>query len=250
MIWIILPAYNEEEALPLLFDKIKNTFENIKENYTIVVVDDGSSDETPEILKKSLESYPLKTITHEKNMGLGSALFNGLNEAADKGEEEDIIITLDADNTHSPSLFIEMIEKIREENNDIVIASRYEEGGDEVGLSPFRKVLSRGASTIVKLGFDVGKAKDCTCGFRAYRMSFLHKGLKSYGKKLIEETSFVCMAELLVKLSRLGAKIAEVPLVLRYDMKAGSSKMKYIYTIWRYFNLVLRKNKILKLPQN
>ena len=113
MIWIILPAYNEEEALPLLCDKIKNTFENIKENYTIVVVDDGSSDETPEILKKSLESYPLETITHEKNMGLGSALFNGLNEAADKGEEEDIIITLDAFTTHSPSLLITLIELIR-----------------------------------------------------------------------------------------------------------------------------------------
>ena len=249
MIWIILPAYNEEEALPILLDKIKKSGKDLKEEYKVIVVDDGSNDKTKIILERYESSYPLVVITHNNNIGLGKALFDGLEKAVTDGKEGDIIITLDADNTHPPSLFIEMIDKIHKGECNIVIASRYEKGGDEIGLSPFRKVLSRGASTIIKLAFKVGNAKDCTCGFRAYDTTILNKGLKTYGDKLIEETSFVCMAELLIKLSHIGAVISEVPLVLRYDMKKGSSKMKYIYTIWRYFNLVLNKNKILTFPK-
>lgn len=249
MIWIILPAYNEEEALPILLDKIKKSGKELKEGYRVIVVDDGSNDKTKKILEKYKNSYPLEVITHNSNIGLGKALFNGLQRAVTDGKEDDIVITLDADNTHPPSLFMEMIEKIQKSECDIVIASRYENGGDEIGLSSFRKVLSRGASTIIKLAFKVGNAKDCTCGFRAYNTSILRKGIQIYGNRLIEETSFVCMAELLIKLSHIGAVISEVPLVLRYDMKKGNSKMKYIYTIWRYFNLVLNKKKFLNFPE-
>ncbi|RMF96076.1 MAG: glycosyltransferase family 2 protein [Candidatus Schekmanbacteria bacterium] len=249
MIWIILPSYNEEEALPILLEKIKETSKGFEDDYKVVVVDDGSSDNTQAILENFKKKIPLEIIRHTKNLGLGKALFNGIKKVVVEASNGDVVITLDADNTHPPTLFKEMITKLREENNQIVIASRYEKGGEEVGLSLFRKILSRSASIIIKAGFDVGNAKDCTCGFRAYDAGILKKGLEIYGDKLIEESSFVCMAELLVKLSHIGAKVSEVPLILRYDLKKGSSKMKYIYTIWRYFNLVIRKNKLLSFPK-
>ncbi|MBI5374689.1 MAG: glycosyltransferase family 2 protein [Candidatus Schekmanbacteria bacterium] len=245
MIWIILPAYNEEESLPLLLNTIKETFQDKDYHYKVLVVNDGSTDKTLDVAHKYENNMPLEIFDHGKNMGLGKAILNGLKHALKKKENGDIIITLDADNTHPPSLFIPMINKINE-GFDIVIASRYAKGGREVGLSPIRKVLSRTASIIIKSGFNVGAAKDCTCGFRAYKPSFLRKAFDIYGDNLVSESSFVCMSEILIKLSSLGASIDEVPLVLRYDMKKGSSKMKFIYTILRYINLILRKKSLLK----
>jgi dolichol-phosphate mannosyltransferase len=149
-----------------------------------------------------------------------------------------------------------MREKQRSDDLDVVIASRYAsdgaEKGKEVGLAFHRKILSRGAGLILQIAFHIGGAKDYTCGYRLYSGKILKKAAHIYGEKLVEEPNFVCMVEILVKLDHIGARIGEVPLVLRYDLKAGASKMKIFRTVMRYFGLIwqykvmgeLRKYKI------
>ena len=83
-------------------------------------------------------------------------------------------------------------------------------------------------------------ARDYTCGYRLYRSSMLRRAFQAWGDRLIEEAGFVCMAEVLVKLGRGGAKVSEAPLVLRYDRKEGASKMKVMKTISRYFVMARR----------
>ena len=121
---------------------------------------------------------------------------------------------------------------------DVVIASRYADGGKEVGLSHARHIFSGGASFLLRLFFPIPGARDYTCGYRAYRVELLQRAFRVYGPELIEERGFTCMAELLIKLGKLGARLGEVPLILRYDLKSGPSKMKVMATIARYGVLI------------
>jgi dolichol-phosphate mannosyltransferase len=245
---LVLPAYNEEKSLPALLDRVKETFAASNCECSVLVVDDGSKDGTVQVAESYQASMPLRIYKHPQNMGLGAAIKNGLREGAADMGDSDVVVTMDADNTHDPALIPQMLAKI-ESGCELVIASRYAPGGEEIGLAPHRKVLSRGASTFLKTFFGIPGARDCSCGFRAYRVSLLRRAFETYGDKLVEETGFVCMAEVLVKLAMIGAKIDEVPLILRYDLKEGASKMKVGKTIGQYFALAKRKNEIKRMAQ-
>jgi len=243
MIYFLLPAYNEESALPLVLETISGlVFPG--ENWHVVAVDDGSSDGTPEILKKWAGKIPMTVLTHSPNMGLGRAMRTGLAHLTDIIKPGDAVVALDADNTQDPKLSLKMREKQLAKDLDIVIASRYHrdehESGREVGLAFHRKVLSRGAGIILDMAFHVKGAKDYSCGFRLYSGRILLRANEIYIDRLVEEPNFVCMAEILVKLYHIGAKIDEVSMVLRYDLKSGVSKMRVIRTIFRYFHLIWR----------
>jgi dolichol-phosphate mannosyltransferase len=151
-----------------------------------------------------------------------------------------VIATMDADNTHDPGLLPAMWQALDERAADVVIASRYVHGGEEVGLSALRRVLSRGASFLLTAVTPVRGARDYTCGFRVYRAATLRRAALAWGERLVEEAGFTCMAEILLKLGRGGARVDEIPLVLRYDLKAGASKMKILRTISRYFAMAAR----------
>lgn len=237
MIHILLPAYNEALALPALLDDIREVRWPGGEPYSVVVVDDGSTDATVPVCRSRWDGMPLEVICHGRNLGLGSAMLTGLRHCLSRCGDADGVIALDADNTHSPSLMPEMIRALRA-GSDIVIASRYADGGAEIGLAPYRRILSRGASTMLRVAFPIHGARDYTCGYRAYSSRILERGFHAFSDDLIQETGFVCMAELLVKLGSIGAKVSEVPLVLRYDRKAGASKMKVARTIGRYVRLI------------
>lgn len=240
---VVLPAYNEEKALPKLLDALNDVFETVPQECNVLVVDDGSADGTADVVRAREHSMPVKLISHIQNKGLGAAMRTGLSAAAEQSPAADAVITMDADNTHDPRLIPAMVEKIQG-GADIVIASRYCPGGEEVGLAWHRKILSRGASTFLKMCFPLPGARDCSCGYRAYSKGIVDRGFKVYGDKLIEQAGFACMAELLVKLSMAGARIDEVPLVLRYDLKAGVSKMNIRRTVGQYVELARQKRRL------
>jgi dolichol-phosphate mannosyltransferase len=252
VIYFLLPAYNEEKALPLLLESISQ-LKFPGEDWHVVVVDDGSSDSTPRLLQEWAKRIPVTILTHVPNQGLGRAMRTGLTYLAGVISDNDAAIALDSDNTHPPSLALKMREKQRAGDLDIVIASRYAseggESGGEVGLAFHRKILSHGAGIILQTAFHVKHARDYTCGFRLYSARILKRALKVYGDRLVEEPNFVCMVEILVKLARIGARIGEVPLVLRYDLKTGASKMKIGRTVMRYIGLIWQYKVLGKLRQ-
>ena len=242
-IWLALPAFNEERSLPALLERCLPLERSLKERgieFSVIVVDDGSRDGTLAAARGFQGRLALELVPHEVNRGLGAALRTGIAAALERAVDDDDIVTMDADNTHDPALIPELERLSREHRADIVIASRYAPGGREVGLSPLRRVLSRGASALLALTAPVRGARDYTCGYRLYRASILRRAAALWGDRLIEESGFTCMAELLLKLGRGGARVAEAPLVLRYDLKEGASKMKMTRTIARYFELIRR----------
>jgi dolichol-phosphate mannosyltransferase len=238
MNYIVLPAFNEEQNIRPLFEGLEQLNEALGGVMHPILVDDGSTDATVEKAKSCGEPLHVRIIQHEQNKGLGAAVLTGLKAVCAEAADDDIVVLLDADNTHTPEHIMGMLKLIRK-GNDIVIASRYAHGGKEIGLSPFRSLGSRGISLMLSAVFHATNARDYTCGFRAYRVGTIKKGFEVYGDELVSETSFVCMAELLVKLFSVGARIEEYPLVLRYDLKQGASKMNIVKTLKRYVHLVL-----------
>ncbi len=242
-IWLALPAYNEERSLPPLLERcipVAAALAGDGCRLAVIVVDDGSRDGTIAAARAFAGRLEVEVVPHGVNRGLGAALRTGLPAAIERAGEDDLVATMDADNTHDPGLLPEMRRRLLADPADLVIASRYTPGGDEIGLSPLRKVLSRGASTLLTLVTPVRGARDYTCGYRLYRASLLRRAAAAWGERLIEESGFTCMAEVLLKLGRGGARVAEAPLVLRYDLKEGASKMKVARTIGRYFALARR----------
>jgi len=239
MIYIVLPAYNEEISLERLLLRIKSAMELRSFNYTVILVNDGSRDRTLEIAQRLCAALALQIVNHESNKGLGAALKSGLMKASSLSRDTDVIITMDADNTHTPDLIPSMLSMLGR-GYDCVIASRYVSGGQEIGLSFHRTLLSRGASALLKTVFPIKGVKDYTCGYRAYSAAILKEALQCYGNMFVQEEGFTCMVEVLLKLRKLAAKFCEVPLILRYDYKAGASKMRVIRTIVRYFFLIVQ----------
>ncbi len=238
-VYYVLPAYNEEESLPNLLKRIEslNISHNIKVN--VIVVNDGSSDSTGEVATKAVNNFHLTVVNHEVNMGLGQAVQTGIKEALLNAGDNDIIVIMDADDTHDVTLLDEMITRI-EEGADIVIASRFVAGGDDKSAPPFRRLLSRGASFVFKTLLPLNKINDFTSGYRAYRVNILKKASLHYGETLIHEQGFACMVELLLKLRHWSPKIVEIPFKLRYDRKLGASKLKLSKTLFQYLKLAIR----------
>ena len=248
MIIIVLPAFNEERALPLLLESVLEVFTEWTVDYKVIVVDDGSWDRTADIAIEYGKKMPVRLIRHRTNRGLGVAIKTGLLQASGSATDQDALAVLDADNTHSPAVIKGMVAKMNK-GYDVVIASRYASGGEQVGLELHRKIISRGASILLSILLRVPGVRDYTCGFRVYRAGIIRKGFDIFTDGLIEQVGFTCMTELLVKLASLGARIVEVPLVLRYDLKEGKSKIKFLRTIIHYFVLIPKWKKMLTVKQ-
>ncbi len=235
---VVLPAFNEERDLPKLLPRIKAALERLCD-YRILVVDDGSKDATAAIVTALSRTMPITLIRHPYNQGLGAAIRTGLKAAA---ELDGVVVTLDADNSQDPALIPTLIEEIRR-GADVAIASRYQPGAAEIGVPRHRLLLSHGASAMLKILIRYPGVRDYSCGFRAYRVQTLRQLIATYGENFLRETGFSCMLELLINLRRIDARVSEVPLVLRYDLKEGASKMRIGRTLYRYFVAVARGHR-------
>ncbi len=242
-IYFCLPAYNEEESIKELLEGIYDQFRDVEEDYKVVVVNDGSTDKTPRVLEYFSYLIPMEILEHEKNEGLGSALNSGLKYIMWKGEDDDIVICMDSDNTHRPSIALKMVENIRK-GNDIVIASRYLPESKVVGVSLFRLFFSYSARFFFQLLAPIKGVKDFTCGFRAFRLSVIKASYQRYNGKFITQKGFACTDEILLKSSRVTDKIIEVPFTLRYDLKKNPSKLKLATTIKETLKLLWKSRKL------
>lgn len=243
LVILALPAFNEAENLPPLLHAARRVFAESGLDHRMLVVNDGSTDGTGDVLDAlAAEGLPVERIDHPRNRGLGAAIRTAIHEALARSEHpDDIIVNMDADDTHDPAYIPGMVAKIRDEGHDIVIASRFRDGSREVGVPLGRRILSRGARVLFQVFLRLPEVRDYTCGYRAYRASVLRRAVDKYGERLITREGFACTDELLVHLSTVTRRVTEVPFVLRYDKKRGRSKLPLLRTVWETLKmLVLR----------
>lgn len=234
---VVLPAYNEAASLPPLLARLAEVART--EMLTVWVVDDGSSDATAEVAAAGADGLDVRLVRHPINLGLGQAVRSGLRAALESAGQNDIVVVMDADDTHDPGL-IPLLRAEIAAGADVVVCSRFTDGGDDDTAPAFRRLLSRGAATLFRRMVKVDGVHDFTSGFRAYRVTLLERATRHWGERLIEEQGFACMVELLLKLRHCHPVITEVPLKLRYDRKRGASKLKLRRTIVQYLSLLIR----------
>ena len=240
MIWIILPAFNEEESLPHLLPEIDAVLRAAGADYRLVVVNDGSADATGQILESFVTTLPMDVIEHPLNRGLGETERDGFEFVAARCRREDVIIRVEGDRTHPPEYALRLAAKL-EEGFDVATTSRFQPGGGQQGVSAYRAFISRCANRFMQSIFRVPGVREYSCGYRAYRAGVIQDAIAIFGNDFIQlrGLGFTSTIEMLVKLHLLGGRFAEVPFVLRYDRKESESKMVGSVTTLGYFIMAI-----------
>jgi len=212
---IVLPTYNEKENLSRMVDELLAL--NIS-NLHILVVDDNSPDGTGKIADELAARDERVNVLHRKEKnGLGQAYIAGFKQAISM--DADYIIQMDCDFSHQPKYIPEFLKAI--ESHDVVLGSRFAKGGSvDKDWSIYRKLLTWFANRVYTptiLGIPV---RDATGGYRVWRRNTLI-GL---GLDRIRSNGYVFQVEMAYVASRLGFRIAEIPIYFP-DRELGESKM-------------------------
>lgn len=228
---IVIPTYNEAEnvgkLIPLIHDYMSRA--GYKNHYHSVIVDDDSPDQTGAIAEQLAKKYPVYVIHRSGKKGYGEACKEGFQYAV---QIADVIITMDSDLSHDPKelpLFIKQLEQ----GNDIIIGSRYIDGGKIENWSLLRRLMSKSANLFTKKFLQL-PVSDCTSGYRCYKKVVL----KNEDIQQITANGYSFLEELLYKSYQKGYKIAEIPICF-IERRYGSSKLskkeiiKFLFTVIR-----------------
>jgi dolichol-phosphate mannosyltransferase len=214
---VILPTYNERQNLPLIVQLLDKTCTDAQIDYEIVVVDDGSPDNTLEVAQALQKSYEgkIQIVSRSGKLGLGTAYVAGLVKA--KGDR---IVLMDADLSHHPKFIPQMVRVMdRAKKCDIVSGTRYRRGGGVSGWDLKRKITSRGANFLASFLLDTGTASDLTGSFRLYERSAIEKILP-----LVQSKGYAFQMEILVHAKKAHMVLGEVPITF-VDRIYGDSKL-------------------------
>ena len=240
MLYFVIPVYNEGKSIAKQLDSIKDIMEKKSYSYNMIIVNDGSTDNTQQILEEYQKRMPIIIARHEINKNVGAAFRLGFKKVLELAKDEDIVITMEADNTQTLKTIELMMQKINE-GYEIVLGSFFATGGMLLGAPFKRRVLSWGCNFIYQTLFHIKGIKEYTCFYRAYSVAALRKAFNIFGDKLIESVGFGTMAEMLIKFRRIPLFITEVPMIVRLDLKKGISKIKIVSTIKEHIK-IMRKN--------
>ncbi len=233
---IIIPTYNEVKNIaPLL----KSIWDHVPDIH-VLVVDDNSSDGTAKVVKdiqKTAQSQ-LFIIEREGKLGLGTAYLAGFKWALDRKYEK--VIEMDADFSHPAAILPQMIDELGKHN--VVIGSRYVEGGGTVNWSFIRKLISKGGSLYARtiLGIPI---RDLTGGFNGWHREVL----KSIDLGSIVSEGYAFQIELKHRAYRIGYSLKEIPIIFS-ERRAGQSKMSgkiIIEAMYRVWGMAIRVDRMI-----
>ena len=223
---MIIPTYNERENIALLVDSIVG----LQLGLRIIIVDDHSPDGTGTLADELASRYSGVRVIHRSGkLGLGTAHIAGMKAALSDGIDR--ILTMDADFSHHPRYLPDLMTALG--RYDVVIGSRYVDGGGALYCTLPRRALSRGANLFARivLGLSVG---DATAGFRGYRRAVL----ESIPLDEIVSEGYSFLIEMLYRCQLLGWSMGEVPIVFE-NRQRGTSKISKI-EILKAMQTVLR----------
>ena len=235
-IYFLIPTYNESSNIELLAQNIQSVLPKYDKHY--IFVDDCSTDSTIEVIKNQFSTNQLTIIEKEKNAGPGDSFNLGFEWILQhsRSPEEDIIVTLEADNTSDLSILPTMTT-LSKLGYSLVLSSVYAQGGGFDKTSFFRKLISFVANMIFRMAFNV-KVLTLSSFYRAYHVSLIQK-IKDKNQTIIKEKGFICMLEILLKSIHCNAKIIEVPMILHSAKRKGKSKMKIFKTMKGYLRFLI-----------
>lgn len=230
---VIMAAYNEEPVIAQNIERVLATLDE-RSNITseLVLVNDGSTDRTGEIIKEAQARYPnIKAIHLWRNFGQGKALRTGFDIA-----DGEVLVTIDADLSYGPDTIWRLYDALLLKRTEIVLASAYSKGGSVRNVPLHRRLLSVWGNRYLSWMSDYNISTS-TCVVRAYRREVMEAlFLSSDGMEL--------QLEILMKAAVMGFNVSEIPADLDWACEIGSrltsrrtSKMKILKTMRLYFEL-------------
>jgi dolichol-phosphate mannosyltransferase len=231
-VWLVIPTYNEAANLEAI---VGAALERLPAERRLLIVDDSSPDGTGQIADRLAEEYEDVAVLHRPaKRGLGPAYVAAFREALAGGAN--LIAHMDADFSHDPADLPRLLEAAA--GADLVLGSRYVDGGGVANWGPRRRAISRWGSAYARavLGVDV---MDLTGGFKVFRRRALEAidlgSLASLGYAFQVETTFRTILA--------GLEVVEVPIIFR-DRRVGQSKMTgsvVLEAAWRVPAMRLRR---------
>lgn len=208
----IVPTYNEIENLEPLVGQLLG----LEAELGVIVVDDNSPDGTGQAADRLAAAQPNVWVIHRPGkLGLGTAYRAGFEMALELGVP--FILTMDADFSHDPGHIPSMLAAAQ--HSDLVIGSRYVQGGGARDCLPWRVALSRAANLFAKVILGL-QAHDCTAGFRCYRREVL----EGIDLNAIRSEGYSYLIEMLYRARQAGFRVGEVP-ILFVNRRRGASKI-------------------------
>jgi len=212
---VVLPTYNEATNLPDLTLKLLAL---PLRNLSVLVVDDASPDGTGQIAEglAARAGGRIRVIRRRAKLGLGTAYLAGFESAIAIGA--DVIVQMDADFSHSPDYLPEMVSRLGE--HDVVVGSRYVEGGKLDQRWEYGRVLLSAWANVYARALLGIRARDATAGFKAWR----RETLLGMNLDRIQSNGYVFQVEMAYVAQRLGYDVLEIPIYFE-DRRIGHSKM-------------------------
>jgi dolichol-phosphate mannosyltransferase len=212
---LIIPTYNEKENIANILQAVFA----LKQNFHVLIIDDGSPDGTANIVKSLFAKYPGQLFLEERigKLGLGTAYIHGFHWALDKGYR--FIFEMDADFSHSPHDLDKLYQACKTGNADVAIGSRYVKNGRIENWPWSRVSISKGGALYTRMITWI-PVKDPTAGFVCYKREVL----EAINLDEINLVGYAFQIEMKFVAWKLGFKIKEVPITF-VDRQFGASKM-------------------------
>ena len=210
---VIIPTYNEAENL----EPITTAVLAAEARVDVLVVDDNSPDGTGRLADALAAKNPRIRVLHRaQKQGLGKAYLHAFRWALD--ESYQYVIEMDADFSHDPKYLPSLLDEAMA-GTDLVLGSRYVEGGGTVNWGPGRRAISKGGSLYARSILGVG-IQDLTGGFKCFRRAVL----EAIDLNAVKSSGYAFQIELTYRALKAGFKIKELPIVFE-DRRVGQSKM-------------------------
>jgi len=216
---ISIPAYNEEKTLPRVLQEIKQFMNGKKHNYIFLVLDDGSKDQTAEVARKA----GAVVVSNKINRGLAHTFRREMEECLKL--KADIIVHTDADGQYDPQHIPELIEKVKQ-GYDLVLGSRFR---GRIKHMPFLKHIGNIAFSKVISSLTGRRITDSTTGYRAFTAEV--------ARDINYINTFTYTQEQIIKASKQGFKLIEIPINARRTRKSRLFKNPFQYAVLAWINI-------------
>ena len=199
---VAIPVYNEIKYLQHVLAKVRRFHDQI------LVIDDGSTDGTAELLRSLEDAGQIQLLQHGTNRGYGQSIIDSFDYACRKGY--DWVITMDCDEQHEPEMIPSFIEQIRTDRWDIISGSRYLEARADNDLPPGdRRTINATITSALNEMFNFA-ITDAFCGFKAHRVSAMIP-------LQLDEAGYAFPLQLWPRVARAGLRLTELPVRLIYN---------------------------------